>query len=83
MTACMWHHRRDRFARHDVVFEFMDYHGTVFNLRCSAQDFLTGPWSAGGQDTRYAQFVSGDSDAHHWVLGMVSIPQRLRRICSR
>ncbi|RPD75981.1 hypothetical protein L226DRAFT_570197 [Lentinus tigrinus ALCF2SS1-7] len=69
-AACLWHNDPSKFARHDIIFEFMDSRGTVFDLRCSAQDFLTSPWMAKGEDTRSAQFQSGDDDHPHWILGM-------------
>ncbi len=72
MESRIWHNDATKFAKHDIVFEFRDYRGTTFNLRCSAQDFLTSPWSAEGQDTRYAQFVSANPTDSQFILGMVS-----------
>ncbi|TFK78438.1 hypothetical protein K466DRAFT_657130 [Polyporus arcularius HHB13444] len=70
LSPRLWHSDATRFAKHDIVFEFRDYRGTPFNLRCSAQVFLTSPWSAEGEGTRYAQFVCAKKTDSRFILGM-------------
>lgn len=65
------------FAKHDIVFEFMDYRGTISELRCCAEPFLTSPWPGTIDGTTLSQFeCTADEQEERlcdeWILGMVS-----------
>ncbi|TFK79191.1 hypothetical protein K466DRAFT_668196 [Polyporus arcularius HHB13444] len=51
IDEAIWHRGpKDRFSKHDILFEFMDAAGETQTIRCSAHNFLTSPWSPPGQD---------------------------------
>ncbi len=72
----IWHHgSKDRFANHDLLFEFKDGGGQKHTIRCSAHHFLSSPWSADGQT--FACIKSSDQeefDDTTYTLGMVRLP---------
>ena len=72
-------HSRD-FSAHDVMFQFADSRGTIFNLRCNASEFLTSPWAFPGQPgATMACFVQAKHETgvdlfdQPWILGVVSL----------
>lgn len=77
----IWHERADRFAKHDILFEFKDFTGRTYVLRCNAEPFLTSPWRRPNRSGWWSQFkdvdardVQGTDDVPQWTLGMVGTP---------
>lgn len=70
----IWHNRPDNFANHDLVFEFMDSCGEVFDFRCSAEHVLSAPWKVPGTTATSSLFqpAAEDHPFDDSVLGVVS-----------
>ncbi|KAI0767500.1 hypothetical protein C8Q74DRAFT_1280758 [Fomes fomentarius] len=58
----IWHNRPDNFANHDLVFEFMDSCGEVFDFRCSAEHVLSAPWKVPGTTATSSLFQPAAED---------------------
>ena len=65
------------FSKHDIIFAFEDFCGTVFEFRCPAEPFLTSPWPGVIDGTWLSQIECPQGDGtdrpcSEWLLGMVS-----------
>ncbi|RDX54265.1 hypothetical protein OH76DRAFT_1479272 [Lentinus brumalis] len=70
----IWHNGTEkRFFNHDLLFDFIDGGGKKFTIRCSAQPFLSSPWSNGSGGTQTCIMAGNDPEVSNdemWTLGM-------------